>query len=205
MAGEKKLESVISIMDNLSMPAMWDSRDGGVTFDYGDYICILQNQPRGMVEVGMEMGMFPKEMGAPIVKHMKDFGMKYHLAMFCYWKKGRNPDGVDSSRPALIYTIESSKATPGGAVLCLFTPRGRRNFGDVKGEQTMKNYVFAILNLLTNGDILAAKKLGGIEVGYQQITGKTLKMKQKSGCIVPLVLIIGAIVTIGAKAAQLLY
>lgn len=64
MADEsKKSSSVVGIMDNLTMPAMWDSRDDGLSLEYGDYICILQTEPRGLVEVGLEMGKFPKDMG----------------------------------------------------------------------------------------------------------------------------------------------
>lgn len=193
MADEtKKSSSVVGIMDNLTMPAMWDSRGDGLSFDYGDYICVLQTEPRGLVEVGLEMGKFPKEMGTPIVDHMKNFGMKYHYAMFCYWKKGRNPDGYDSSRPAVVYTIETSKAaqTP---MLCAFTPGGHRNYGAISGAATPQNMLLALLKILTNGDVRAAKKLGGIGAAYKIITGNEWRPAKK-GCLVPFVLTIGSLV-----------
>jgi len=192
MSEEKASGSVVGIMDNLTMPAMWDSRGDGLSLDYGDFICVLQTEPRGLVEVGLEMGKFPKEMGTAVVKHMKDFGMKYHYAMFCYWKKGRNPDGYDSSRPAIVYTIETSKAAP-TPMLCAFTPTGHKNYGELSGEATPQNMLFALLKILTNGDVKAPKKLGGIGAGYKIMTGKEWHPAKK-GCLIPLVLAVGSVV-----------
>lgn len=200
MAETKKDSSVISLMDNPSMPAPWDTNGGGLTFDYGDYICILQARPRTMVEVGLERGVIPKDVGAPMLKHLKDFGMTYHWALFCYWKKGRNPDGFDSARPALVYTVESSKATT-RPMLCAFTVSGHSNFGGIDRGNDDKVLIGAMLNALTNGNILSAKKLGGIAVGYKLQTGKEW-VENKKGCLLPLVLILGVLAVVGSALAR---
>lgn len=200
MAESRKDSSVISLMDNPSMPAPWDTNGGGLTFDYGDYICILQARPRTMVEIGMERGLISKDIGAPMVKHLKDFKMTYHWALFCYWKKGRNPDGFDSARPAFVYTIESSRASS-APMLCAFTVSGHSNYGAVKGGSDDKVLIGAMLNALTNGDVLAAKKLGGIDVGYKLQTGKEW-VTNKKGCLIPLFVLLGVLTALSSALAS---
>ena len=202
MAETKKDSSVINLMDNPSMPAPWDTNGGGLTFDYGDYICILQARPRTMVEVGLERGIFPKELGTPMLKQLKDFGMTYHWALFCYWKKGRNPDGFESARPAIVYTVESSRVTT-LPMLCAFTVCGHSNYGEIKGGTDYKIQIGAMLNALTNGNILSAKKLGDIAVGYKLQTGKEW-VENKKGCLLPLALILGVLTAVGSALASVI-
>lgn len=202
MSEMKKNSSVLSLMDNLDMPAPWDTSGDGLTFDYGDYICVLQTRPKALVEVGVESGMLPKAKANFLVKYLKDFGMTYHWALFCYWKKGRNPDGFDSSRPALVYTVESSKAAT-QPMLCAFTVSGHKNYGEIKGGNDAKAQIEALLNVLTHGNILAAKKLGGIAVGYKLQTGKEL-VKNKKGCLLPLVFVLGILAAVGSALARVI-
>lgn len=184
--GEKKPSSVISLMDNPSMPALWDSTDEGLTFEWGDYLCILQTAPRGLLEVGAQMGIVSKEMGAAARKRVKEMQFKYWYALFCYWKKGRNPDGFNSARPARVYTVESSLFAP-NPMLCCFMPSGRWNGGAMQMEPTRQNILIAFFNHLTDGHADEVKRLGTMAVGYEMQTGKKLP-NRKSGCLSMLLL-----------------
>ena len=183
MEARKRIESVVSIMENPSMPAMWDSAGRGESFEYVDYLGVLQEAPRGVVEVGVARGIIPKDVGENLLALARLSGLKYLYALFCYWKPGRNPDGIDSARPALVYTIEVSNfaTTP---MLCLFAPRGRTNFGDVVGPDVMQTYLTAMLQALTNGHPEQATRLGDMGVAYKLLTGKEYKSPSKNkGCL----------------------
>lgn len=185
---ESTQRSVVSIFDNMSMPAQWSSSDDGETFEWGDYLCIFQTDPEYMVSVAARKGLLPKESAPKMIAHLKSGGLRYHFALFCYWKKGRNPEGRDSRLPALIYTIETSKFAP-NPMFCSFTPNGRWNNGDLHGPLTAGNVQVEFFKRLTKGHADEVKRLGTMAVGYEIKTGEKWK-PQSSGCLGAILLLL---------------
>ena len=164
-------ETVVGLMEP-TIPVPWDSADKGATYDCGNYICVLLKSPHCIYEVKPGCDIYPKELIAKQREMHRAMDFKYLYAMFCYWKKGMNPAGMDSARPAQIYTIETSKfATI--PVICGFSPETRWNGGDLNGPATEENVAI------------------DLSVGYELQTGKKfVEYPDKSGCLGALALLL---------------
>ena len=77
------------------------------------------------------------------------------------------------------------------------------NYGEIQGGTDYKIQIGAMLNALTNGNILSAKKLGDIAVGYKLQTGKEW-VENKKGCLLPLALIFGVLTAVGSALASVI-
>ena len=125
-------ETVLSISNNPSLPAWFVSEDEGEAWDWGDYICILQKNPPLMMDAAIAM---TKHLPMSMVPPASLKGFKYLFVLSLFYKKGRNPSGVDSAKPAEMLTIEqvNTAMLTGGPtkwdvpVLCSFRPSGRWN------------------------------------------------------------------------------
>ena len=182
-------ETVVSLMEP-TIPVPWDSADKGATYDCGNYICVLQKFPHCIYEVKPGCDIYPKELIAKQREMHRAMDFKYLYAMFCYWKKGMNPAGMDSARPAQIYTIETSKyATI--PVICGFSPETRWNGGELNGPATEENVAIEMFKRLTGGHPEKARRIGNISVGYELQTGrKYVEYSGKSGCLGALALML---------------
>ncbi len=182
-------ETVVSLLEP-TIPVPWDSADKGATYDCGNYICVLLKSPHCIYEVKPGCDIYPKEFIARQREMHRAMDFKYLYAMFCYWKKGMNPAGMDSARPAQIYTIETSKfATI--PVICGFSPKTRWNGGDLNGPATEENVAIEMFKRLTGGHPEKARRIGDLSVGYELQTGKKfVEYSGKSGCLGALALIL---------------
>lgn len=174
---------LISFINNPTMPIPWDSTSLGASYECGNYLCILQKMPHCLYENEDFAKIFPPNVIALQTVMNQKAEFKYLYALFCYWKKGANPSGQDSKRPALIYTIEVSIFSP-APLLCCFTPSGRINNGQLNGPLTEENVVLEFFKHLTHGHVEHVKKIGDISVGYELQTGHKLNLPRKtSGCL----------------------
>jgi len=95
-------DTVISLEKCITIPAFWDSEDSGEAWEWGDYIIILQKNPATMID--FLKAMQENRPLRPLKGKNRD--LRYLFALTLFYKKGRNPSGIDSSRPAEILTIE---------------------------------------------------------------------------------------------------
>ena len=207
MTEENKSNSVVSLMEYPFMPALWDGEDEGGTFECGDYICIFEKAPRPLLIVSKERKMFPKDFGNDAIKFWKKTGIKYHYALLCFWKKGRNPDGFDSARPAKVYTIETSDIGSQTPMLCAFTPSGRVNMGKLARPYTTMRCLKAMLFEVSEGHLEEVHELGTKAVGFALLTGKRYapprrkkhfpKMEPSSPEEIVLLIVFAALIAIG--------
>lgn len=149
-------EGFVSLRDNPSMPAMWDSIDEGETWDWGDYVLVLQKRPRILAHYICDLANAKKTelndseaINKDIESHNNK--LRYLYCLSAFYKENESSLCMVSSRPAFVLTIEQVNyssfinepdmkdvldecdidgwATP---VFCAFVPKGRFNFGNVQ-------------------------------------------------------------------------
>jgi len=178
-------DTVIGLMDNPTIPALWDSRDEGEAWEWGDYIVILQTMPitmaEGMVKWKKEMPDIFKEIAE---KCKNEF--RYLYAMTLYYKKGKNPSGKDSSRPAKIIALEQTKQFGEWSPIFvgMFTPKCRMNLGTYSGEghrEAVRKFFFS---RLLDDKAETPRRFGVIADAFELQTGKPFHKKaSKAGCL----------------------
>lgn len=97
---------------DLMIPAPWSSKDAGDTLETGDYICAFQVGAKTIAEELLDCGKLDDEQAKRVKAHLKASKFCHHYTMMVYYKPGKDPSGVDSQRPEVIWTLESSAGSP---------------------------------------------------------------------------------------------
>ncbi len=177
-------DTAISLLNNPSIPDLWASSDEGEAWEWGNYFAIFQLNPRTFAEGLCErMANTPANLKKLNKKYKNEF--RYLYAMTVYYKKGKNPSGVDSARPVKIIALEQSKQFGdwGPVFIGMFTPQCRMNLGTYNGEgnrEAVRNLFFS--HLIEDSTELP-RRFGVIADAFELKTGKPFQKKvSKTGC-----------------------
>ena len=95
-------DSLVGLLDNPSMPVMWDSEDEGEVWSWGKYVMVLQRKPKILVQVLPMLFdlVLNKEDIESCIKRLR-----YLYCLAAFYKDDTSTDCI-SSRPAFVLTIE---------------------------------------------------------------------------------------------------
>jgi hypothetical protein len=184
-------DTVISILDNPTIPALWNSKDDGEAWECGDYLAILQTNPITIAEGMSEVSEFRATFKDVAKKCKNEFRNLYSMTV--YYKTGKNPSGKDSSRPSMIITLEQTKQFGSWGTIFVekYVPSVRLNLGVYEGELSSHAARSLFLQSLFGKEAETARKIGTIADAYKLKTGKTLNKKPSgSGCLGIIVLLV---------------
>jgi hypothetical protein len=177
-------DTVISILDNPTIPALWNSKDDGEAWECGDYLAILQTNPITIAECMSEVSEFRNAFKNVAKKCKNEFRNLYSMSV--YYKNGKNPSGRDSSRPSMIITLEQAKqfGSWGPIFVEKYVPSVRLNLGVYEGELSSHAARSLFLKYLFGKETVAPIKIGTIADAYKLKTGKTFNKKPSgAGCL----------------------
>jgi hypothetical protein len=188
-----------------SMPAPFDSEDDGEAWIWGDYVALLQKNPRTCNSAMIEMMNHVSKKSEQLPPHIS--AIEYPYAMIVFYKKHRNPHGP-SSQPILCVGIERAnygalknilldspddiEGLPvdgkGPLMVGVFTPEQRFNLGefdDFLSQDTAREKFFEVVRSQLHPEGLA-KQIGGIRsiYGHPETGWPPIKEKpKKTGCL----------------------
>jgi len=178
-------DTVISLLDNPTIPALWDSKDDGEAWECGDYLAILQANPSTFAEsMSNKLADLPAGYKDVIKKCKNEFRNLYSMTV--YYKNGKNPSGLDSSRPAMIITLEQAKqyGAWGPVFVEKYIPHARLNLGTYNGEVSSDAVRCLFFNHLFDKNTVLPKKIGVIADAFKLKTGKPFyKKAPNAGCL----------------------
>lgn len=184
-------DTVISIIDNPTIPALWNSKDAGEAWECGDYLAILQTNPITIAEAMSEVSEFRSAFKNVAKKFKNEFRNLYSMSV--YYKNGKNPSGMNSSRPAMIITLEQTKQFGSWGTIFVekYVPSVRLNLGVYEGELSSHAARSLFFQSLFGKETETPRKIGTIADAYKLKTGKTFNKKpSSSGCLGIIVLLI---------------
>lgn len=195
-------EYVLSMSQFPTLPSWYGGEDEGEAWDCGDYICLLLKHPPFLSDAMMAM---VKKLPPSAIPSSDSKGFRYLYILSMFYKRGRNPSGKDSSKPAEVMTIEqvNTRMLSGGPaiwdepVLCSFKPSGRWNSERKLTPPVTRDAArTAFFDELSRRGLPAPKKIGTEQDGMAAITGKPASSSPRggSGCMVPLALMFGSLV-----------
>lgn len=195
-------EYVLSIAQFPTLPSWYGGEDDGEAWDCGDYICLLLKHPPFLSDAMMAM---TKKLPPSAIPSSDSKGFRYLYILSMFYKRGRNPSGKDSSKPAEVMTIEQVNAGMliGGPalwdepVLCSFKPSGRWNSERKLTPPVTRDAArTAFFDELSRRGLPAPKKIGTERDGMAVITGSPApsSSRGRSGCMVPIALMFGSLV-----------
>jgi hypothetical protein len=188
-----------------SMPAPFDSEDDGEAWIWGDYVALLQKNPRTCNAVMIEMMNHISKNSEKLSS--RPSAMEYPYAMIVFYKKHRNPHGP-SSQPILCVGIERAnygslktmlgdfsggiEGLPadgkGPMMVGVFTSENRLNLGELDDFLTLdtaREKFFKVVKSQLEPEGLA-KYIGGIRSihGHPETGWPAAKEKpKKTGCL----------------------
>ncbi len=186
-------ETVLSISKYPTLPAWFVSEDEGEAWEWGDFICILQKNPPFMSDA---LNAMIKNLPMSKVPPAATKGIKYLYVLSMFYKKGRNPSGKDSSKPAEILTIEQANIgmltgdptkwdTP---VFCSFKPNGRINSGRYFSESITKDVARSVFfEELEERNPIKPSRIGNIQDGIAATKGELNSSRDSKGCMIPFI------------------
>ena len=172
-------QTVVSVSNNPSMPASWESSDSGTSWEWGNYYLVLQKNPR-MAIMKVYGNKAPAQLKAMASR------LRYFYALFVYYKPGKNPSGKDSFRPCEVLTMESVDGD--GPNFCSFLPTMRCNHGAGFDDKSMAvTQFFDYLRKTIPGEPV---RIGDMMEVHRRLNPEAhdamVAQQGKSGCLVML-------------------
>lgn len=197
-------ESVLSMSEFPTMPSWYGGEDEGEAWDCGDYICLLLKHPPFLMDAAMAM---VKKLPRSSIPSSDSKGIRYLYILSMFYKKGRNPAGKDSSKPAEVMTIEqvNTRILSGGPalwdepVLCSFKPSGRWNSERKLPSPVTRDAARTMFfDELSRRGLPVPEKIGTEQDGMAVITGRPASSPQRSGsgCMVPLAFMFASLIAV---------
>ena len=176
------MNNVVSSIKFPELPASLLSDTPGESYEWGDYYLTFQHNPPFMFD-------YVKSLTDNKKLIRSDVPLRYLYVMSVFYKKGKNPSGIDSNMPCEILTIEQVKNETGRWLkpsICLFTDKFHLNISEFELEITAENIkreFFKILSSKISGEPV---KIGTIQDLIDLKTGKK-KMSWVSYLIISII------------------
>lgn len=164
------MNNVVSSIKFPELPAPLLSDTPGESYEWGDYYLTFQHNPPFMFD-------YVKSLADNKELIRSDVPLRYLYVMSVFYKKGKNPSGIDSNLPCEILTLEQIKDETGTGrwlkpSLCLFTDKFHLNISEFEfeiTEENVKREFFKILSSKISGEPV---KIGTIQDLIDLKTGK---------------------------------
>ncbi len=169
------MKSVISFRDFPELPTPLLSDIPGESYEWGDYYLVLQHDPPFVLD-------YAKSVAENRKIERTDLHLQYFYVLSLFYKKGKNPEGMDSCRPCEVLTIEQVRNNQTGCwsepVLGHFSPEGHSCISVFNREITQENARKAFFEVLSS-------KIPGtpVKIGTIQDFMELRKEKNSPGCL----------------------